>query len=156
MKIFTDEEELVLKRTDENYKYIARDKDGDLYIYKKMPYRDENVFNTECGNFCLVCNKCCSDIFFKNVTWENSPIQYRDDESLEGQKIKSKKIEELANEAEKDIEILNEMYEKYAEIKDGDIVDDDTVINNICFNLINAQTDIDELQSQIQQLQERN
>ena len=68
----------------------------------------------------------------------------------------SKKIEELANGAEKDIEILNEMYEKYAEIKDGDTVDDDTVINNICFNLINAQTDIDELQSQIQQLQERN
>ena len=156
MKIFTDEEELVLKRTDENYKYIARDKDGDLYIYKKMPYRDENVFNTERSNFCLMCNKYCSDIFFKNVTWENSPIQFRDDESLEGQKIKSKKIEELANGAEKDIEILNEMYEKYAEIKDGDTVDDDTVINNICFNLINAQTDIDELQSQIQQLQERN
>ena len=51
----------------------------------------------------------------------------------------SKKIEELANGAEKDIEILNEMYEKYAEIKDGD-----TVINNICFNLINAQTDLEE------------
>ena len=68
----------------------------------------------------------------------------------------SKKIEELANGAEKDIKILNEMYEKYAEIKDGDTVDDDTVINNICFNLINAQTDIDEFQSQIQQLQERN
>ena len=139
MKIFTDEEELVLKRTDENYKYIARDKDGDLYIYKKMPYRDENAFYTECSNFCLVCNKCCSDIFFKNVTWENSPIQYRDDESLEGQKIKSKKIEELANGAEKDAEILNKMYEKYAEIKD-----DDTVIDNICFNLINAQADLEE------------
>ena len=139
MKIFTDEEELVLKRTDENYKYIARDKDGDLYIYKKMPYRDENAFNTECSNFCLVCNKCCSDIFFKNVTWENSPIQYRDDESLEEQKIKSKKIEELANGAEKDIEILNEMYEKYAKIRD-----DDTIINNFCFNLFNTQADLEE------------
>ena len=51
----------------------------------------------------------------------------------------SKKIEELANGAEKDIKILNEMYDKYAEIKD-----DDTVINNICFNLINAQCDLEE------------
>ena len=139
MKIFTDEEELVLKRTDENFKYIARDKDGDLYIYKKMPYRDENVFNTEHSDFCLMCNKYCSDILFKNVTWENSPIQFRDDESLEGQKTKSKKIEELANGAEKDIKMLDEMYEKYAEIKD-----DDTVIDNICFNLLNAQADLEE------------
>ena len=139
MKIFTDEEELLLKRTDKRYKWVARDKDGDLYIYETMPYRDEYIFDTKCGDLCLVCDKCCSDIFFKNVTWENSPIQYRDDESLEGRKIKSKKIEELANGAEKDAEILNEMYEKYAEIKD-----DDTVINNICFNLINAQADLEE------------
>ena len=139
MKIFTDEEELLLKRTDKRYKWVARDKDGDLYIYETMPYRDENVFNTECSDFCLVCNKCCSDIFFKNVTWENSPIQYRDDESLEGQKIKSKKIEELANGAKKDIKILNEMYEKYAEIRDGN-----TIIGNICFNLINAQCNLEE------------
>ena len=137
MNIFTDEEELLLKRTDKRYKWVARDKDGDLYIYETMPYRDENVFDTKCGYYYLVCDKCCPD--FKNVTWENSPIQYRDDESLEGQKIKSKKIEELANGAEKDIKILNEMYEKYAEIKD-----DDTVINNICFNLINAQADLEE------------
>ena len=51
----------------------------------------------------------------------------------------SKKIEELADRAEKDAEILNEMYEKYAEIKD-----DDSIINNICFNLINAQVDLEE------------
>ena len=51
----------------------------------------------------------------------------------------SKKIEELANGAEKDIKILNEMYEKYAKIRD-----DDTIINNICFNLINAQCDLEE------------
>lgn len=51
----------------------------------------------------------------------------------------SKKVEELANGAEKDAEILNEMYKKYAEIKD-----DDSIINNICFNLINAQADLEE------------
>ena len=137
MNIFTDEEELLLKRTDKRYKWVARDKDGDLYIYETMPYRDENIFDTKCGDSCLVCDKCCPD--FKNVTWENSPIQFRDGESLEGQKIKSKKIEELANEAEKDIKILNEMYEKYAEIRDGN-----TIIGNICFNLINAQCNLEE------------
>ena len=51
----------------------------------------------------------------------------------------SKKIEELADGAERDIEILNKMYEKYVEIKD-----DDTIINNICFNLLNAQVDLEE------------
>ena len=51
----------------------------------------------------------------------------------------SKKIEELANGAEKDIEILNEMYEKYVEISD-----DDAVIDNICFHLFNAQANLEE------------
>lgn len=50
----------------------------------------------------------------------------------------SKKIEELANGAEKDIKILNEMYEKYAEFRY-----DDTVIDNICFNLFSAQDDLE-------------
>lgn len=27
-------------------------------------------------------NRCVSDVLFKNVTWENSPIQYRDSELL--------------------------------------------------------------------------
>ena len=51
----------------------------------------------------------------------------------------SKKIEELANGAEKDIKILNEMYEKYAKIRDGD-----TVIDSFCFYLFNAQADLEE------------
>ena len=51
----------------------------------------------------------------------------------------NKKIEELVNGAEKDIQTLNEMYEKYEGIKDND-----TIINNICFNLLNAQADLEE------------
>ena len=51
----------------------------------------------------------------------------------------SKKIKELVSGAEKDIEILNEMYEKYVEISD-----DDTVIDNICFHLFNAQANLEE------------
>ena len=51
----------------------------------------------------------------------------------------SKKIKELVSGAEKDIEILNEMYEKYVEISD-----DDTVIDNICFHLFNTQANLEE------------
>lgn len=51
----------------------------------------------------------------------------------------SKKNEELANGAEKDIEILNEMYEKYAEIRDDYIA-----IDSLCFYLSNARGDLEE------------
>ena len=51
----------------------------------------------------------------------------------------SKKIEELADRAESDIEILNEMYEKYEKIRD-----DNAVIDNICFHLFNVQADLEE------------
>ena len=77
MKIFTDEEELALESTDKKYKWIARDESGDLYLYEMMPYRDENVFYSDRGDLCFACNKCFSDVLFSNVTWENSPIQYR-------------------------------------------------------------------------------
>ena len=57
----------------------------------------------------------------------------------------SKKIKELVNGAEKDIEILNEMYEKYD--KYAKIREDDIVIDSLCFNLFNAQGDLEELMS---------
>ena len=57
----------------------------------------------------------------------------------------SKKIKELVNGAEKDIEILNEMYEKYD--KYAKIREDDIVIDSLCFNLFNAQGDLEELVS---------
>ena len=51
----------------------------------------------------------------------------------------SKEIKELADGAERDIEILNKMYEKYDKIGD-----DNAVIDNICFHLFNAQADLEE------------
>ena len=83
MEIFTDVEKLILKKTDESYKWIARNKDGELYIYEKKPFRNEmeGLFGTEVGKVDIF-NRCFSDVLFKNVTWENSPIQYRDMEEL--------------------------------------------------------------------------
>lgn len=84
MEIFTDVEKRILEATDKNFKWIARDKNGYLYIYNTKPYKykDEECefFSTEFNNYLF--NKCVSDVLFKNVTWENSPIQYRDSEPL--------------------------------------------------------------------------
>ena len=80
MEIFTDVEKRILEATDKRYKWIARDENGCLYIYNTKPYKDE-----DCGFFSnngFLFNKCVSDVLFKNVTWENSPIQYRNNELL--------------------------------------------------------------------------
>lgn len=83
MEIFTDIEKRILEATDKSYKWIARDKDGELYIYEKKPFRNEveGFFGTEVGKVDIF-NRCVSDVLFKNVTWENSPIQYRNSELL--------------------------------------------------------------------------
>ena len=83
MEIFTDVERRILERTDKRFKWIARDENGCLYIYNTKPYKDEEYgfFSTKFGGGYLF-NKCVSDVLFKNVTWENSPIQYRDSELL--------------------------------------------------------------------------
>ena len=83
MEIFTDVERRILEATDKRYKWIARDENGCLYIYNTKPYEDEEYgfFNSKFGGGYLF-DKCVSDVLFKNVTWENSPIQYRDSELL--------------------------------------------------------------------------
>jgi hypothetical protein len=83
MEIFTDIEKHILEVTDKNFKWIARDKGGELVIYEAKPFRNEvdGIFDTEVDKIDIF-DKCFSDVLFKNVTWENSPIQYRDDELL--------------------------------------------------------------------------
>ena len=83
MEIFTDVEKQILEETNKNYKWIARDEDGRLYIYDTKPYKDKDYgfFSTKFTNGFLF-NRCVSDVLFKNVTWENSPIQFRDNEIL--------------------------------------------------------------------------
>lgn len=85
MEIFTDTERCILESTKKDYKWIARDKDGELYLYVSKPYRFENrgVFDTglEFDDVSSYVD-CFSDNIFSNVTWENSPIQFRDDEPL--------------------------------------------------------------------------
>ena len=81
--IFTDTERCILESTKKDYKWIARDKDGTLVIYGAKPFRNEvaGIFDAEVGKVDRI-DRCFSDDIFKNVTWENSPIQFRDDEPL--------------------------------------------------------------------------
>jgi hypothetical protein len=49
--------------------YIARDKDGSLWIYGRKPKRDGTVFRPQLGDEAI-------DVYsglFSNVKWENSP-----------------------------------------------------------------------------------
>ena len=81
MEIFTDTEKHILEATDKRFKWMARDENGELCIYERKPFRgDGGIFGT-LGNL-DVFDRCVSDVLFKNVTWENSPIQYRDSELL--------------------------------------------------------------------------
>ena len=83
MEMFTDVEKRILEATDKSYKWIARDENGCLYIYNTKPYKDEEYgfFSTKFSGECLF-NRCVSDVLFKNVTWKNSPIQYRNNKLL--------------------------------------------------------------------------
>ena len=83
MEMFTDVEKRILEATDKRFKWIARDENGCLYIYNTKPYKDEEYgfFSTKFNGGYLF-NKCVSDVLFKNITWENSPIQYRNNELL--------------------------------------------------------------------------
>ena len=83
MEIFTDIERCILESTKKCYKWIARDRDGELYLYMSKPYKSEirGVFDTKIDDVSSF-EECFSDNIFSNVTWENSPIQFRNDEPL--------------------------------------------------------------------------
>lgn len=54
-----------------------------MVIYGAKPFRNEveGIFDAEVGEADIF-NRCVSDVLFKNITWENSPIQYRNSELL--------------------------------------------------------------------------
>lgn len=62
----TAEEKIILRNIDDEYKWIARDKDGELYFYKGKPTKRIVIWNT--NNYSL------GGIFshlFQFVTWED-------------------------------------------------------------------------------------
>lgn len=52
--------------------YIARDKDGDLFLYNKKPRQLPDIFISEELGFHVI---IIDSELFPEVTWENSPQQ---------------------------------------------------------------------------------
>lgn len=50
--------------------WIARDKDGELFVYKQRPFRNGDVFNSAYGMYGMM---AILNYEYPEVTWENSP-----------------------------------------------------------------------------------
>lgn len=74
--LFTEEEKIILRSLPEQYKWIARDDTG-LCIYCEKPKsRSEEKIFINAGSIYI--NIFIFEHIFKNVTWENSPICFRE------------------------------------------------------------------------------
>ena len=64
----TEDEKIILRNLHKKYKYIARDKNGSLYLYRQKPCRaKENWINTN-GIFT---NLCVFGHLFQFIKWED-------------------------------------------------------------------------------------
>ena len=55
--------------------WIARDKNGELWVYSNKPIRDEEIFIRPCSEHSMVSIKGDDDLF-PEITWENSPVEF--------------------------------------------------------------------------------
>ena len=62
--------------------YVARDKDGMLWLYLGKPIRQDSIFSVSYGTYgCCVINKCHFKYFglnendFTNLKWEDEPVE---------------------------------------------------------------------------------
>ena len=70
---FTEDEKAILRNLPEVYKWIARDSDGDLYVYESKPSKEGEFWNA------LSC--CAWTLFthiFQTIKWEDEePCEFR-------------------------------------------------------------------------------
>ena len=78
---FTNLEKEILKAIKEEYKYIARDKYGSLYVYTKKPNKEINLYNGGMWTNEESCCKFCVEPFnnlFDCIKWEDKePCEFR-------------------------------------------------------------------------------
>ena len=81
-KEFTDDELCILRNIDKEYKWIAKDRDGDLWIYTNKPKKEYDRYWKDCSS-----SKSLSfeplDIFknslFNSIQWEDEEPVFIDD-----------------------------------------------------------------------------
>ena len=75
---FTQDEKIILNNLPEKYKWIARNKNGDLVVYDKKPRRnDYGSFYVYYGFFE---NLRMFKHLFRNITWQSGAVCFRGDE----------------------------------------------------------------------------
>lgn len=77
MKEFTNNEKIVAKNINKEYKWMARDKSGILCAFIHKPYKDHivNRWNSEGP----ICEMAAFDWMFKSITWcDEDPTLIRD------------------------------------------------------------------------------
>lgn len=67
----TKNEKLFLSLLKEEWKYMARDKDGDLLIYNKQPFKNIDVWNLAGGNYVCINNLLLDSCKFTMVKWRD-------------------------------------------------------------------------------------
>ena len=80
-KNFTDDELCILRNIDKEYKWIAKDRDGDLWIYTNKPKKEDDGHWRDCSSKSLSFEPL--DIFknslFTEIKWEDEEPVYIDD-----------------------------------------------------------------------------
>ena len=81
-KQFTDDELCILRNIDKEYKWIAKDIDGDLWIYTNKPKKEYDRYWKDCSSFKSLSFEPL-DIFknslFTEIEWEDEEPVYIDD-----------------------------------------------------------------------------
>ena len=81
-KQFSQDELCILRHIDKKYKWIARDKSGDIFVFEEKPKKDKYVWLCEEYDYCLD-NTCCIDglnqSLFNEILWEDEEPIYIDD-----------------------------------------------------------------------------
>lgn len=75
-KEFTDDELCVLKNIDKKYKWIARDKSGNLCIFDEKPNKNEEIWNNVIRSDFIELN--CYNSLFNSIQWEDNEPVYID------------------------------------------------------------------------------
>ena len=67
-KEFTDDELCILRNIDKKYKWIARDEDGELYLFKEEPCKSLGVWETKSAR---TTEFLCYNYLFQSITSED-------------------------------------------------------------------------------------
>ena len=77
-KQFTDDELCILRNIDKEYKWITKDRSGEMWIYADKPKKEDNVWNwTKICSFKSL--EMIKNSLFTEIKWEDEEPVYIDD-----------------------------------------------------------------------------